>query len=152
MFDLELTRSNLENFLNVLRPEDKKELEYFLKENAKDEIINFCLNNKEDTCFLGKDEKTPLILGGIYKIQKDNLKQGQIWLLCSNSALKHKKEVYAYVKNKILSYKKENDYLFNHIYKSNYKALKWLSKLGFKVVDLDNQNYKLFYYKKEKQF
>lgn len=152
MIDLTLTKNKLLEFLNNLRLEDKKELDFFLKEHAQDEIINFCLKNKKDTCFLANEKLTPLILGGIYKTKENNIKQGQIWLLCSKSALKHKKEAYKYVKNKILSYQKENDYLFNYIYKSNYKALKWLTRLGFKVKELNNKNYKLFYYKKEKQF
>ena len=45
-------------------------------------------------------------------------------------------------------FKKNHDILFNVIYKSNYDALKWLAKCGFKVLDLNNKNYKLFYFTK----
>ncbi len=146
MRNIELTKENLILFLNNLKQEDKEELDEFLKNNTIDDFINICFKNKNTTCFLADEFSFPLILGGVCK----NKNKGLVWLLCSNKHFKHKKEIYKYIKNKINEYKKEYDFLFNYIYKSNFKALNWLLKLGFKTKEENNKDFKLFYFKKEK--
>ena len=61
-------------------------------------------------------------------------------------------ELYKYIKTKVDKYKEECSLMFNYIYKSNYDSLKFLSALGFRIVDLTCEDFKLFYYTKGNSF
>jgi len=133
----------LENFLFNLRCEDKSEIIALNHNNFKEELFEICLNNQFETYFLASDINLPLAIGGVYQID-NNI--GRVWLLCTTFVNDEKKAVFKYVKNKIEMFKNKYDILFNFIYKSNFSALKWLKACGFKVLELKNSDFKLFYF------
>jgi len=140
---LDLNKKNLKAFLDDLRKEDKKELEIFFKTNTLEDFFSLCFKNKKTTYFLENKNNIPVALGGV--VSKEN--KGLIWLLCTNEAKYHKKELYGIIKTKISDFKKEYPYLYNYIYKTNFKALLWLKKLGFKYKKV-NENFKYFYFER----
>ncbi len=150
MIEIEINKQNLIAFLKDIKKEDKEELVFSYPKNYKEKFIDVCLKNTETTYFLADNMYNPLIIGG-YIIT--NVKTSVIWLLSTNKIEQHKKEVFKYITEKINIFKKENDILYNYIYKSNFKALKWLGKLGFAQKDIMGRfDYKIFYYTKGENF
>ena len=141
MKEIDITKYNLKRFLSNLRSEDKDELLFFLGKNYRQKFINFLLENKNDTYFLSFNNN-PACIGGFYQ---DTIGL-QVWLLCSNSY--DKKYLYKYIKEKFAIYKNKYNFIYNYIYKANFKSLKLVRKLGFEVKELNNVNIKLFYYLK----
>lgn len=146
MIEIELNEKNLLLFLKNIRQEDKKELEYFFKENLEQNFIKICLKNPE-TYFVADKNLQPIAIGGVKEIKNNNHTFGQVWLLCTNEYKKNKISLYKYIKSKIDNFKTRFDFLFNYIYKTNFDALLWLKKCGFVSCDCSEQ-FKLFYYTK----
>ncbi len=147
MKEITVDKYNLEALLNDLRIEDKQELIASVGNDYKKIFTETILKNKNNCCFLSDDNNNPLAIGGIVKL---NSNYSSPWLISSNKFKYHKKDILKYVYKKINEYKKENNILFNYIYKSNFKALKWLKKFGFKTMNTNN-DYKIFYFSKEKK-
>ena len=148
MKQAEVNRENLIKLIENLRKEDKKELKYEFGNNFKDKFIKITLNSGEKY-FFADEFKNPLAIGGVEKTTVDNLKIGQVWLISSKYFSFRNLELIKFIKSKIEDYQNDYDILFNKIYKSNYNALKWLTKCGFKVLDISlNNDYKLFYFTK----
>ncbi len=143
MREIEVNIDNLEKFISNIRDSDRQELIYFLGKNYKNKFIKTLLSIKEGTYFL-EYNSNPACIGGIY----NNEAGGQIWLLCAKEY--DKKYLYKYIKEKIILFIKNNDYLYNFIYKTNFGFLKFLLKMGFQVTELDNPDIKLFYFKRRK--
>ena len=146
MIELEVNTKNLLTFLNNIRKEDLAELYFSFKDDIQSKFLEVCKENKE-TYFIADDCGFPLAIGGVKKICFRNFKIGQVWFLCSNEFEKNKISALRYIKNKLNYFKDDYDFLFNFIYKSNFKFLKWLKRVHFTVVDKDN-DLKLFYYSK----
>jgi len=144
LINLKLTKKNLKIFLDNLRYEDSEEMKLFFKNNSIDDFYKICQKNKKTTYFLSDFDKNPVALGGCVPY-KD--KSAIVWLLSTKEVYKYKIELFKYIKNKIEFFKKRYSFLYNYIYKSNFEALKWLNILGFKSVDVDNKEFKLFYFK-----
>ncbi len=147
---IEINEENLAKFLNDIRLEDEEELERIFKDNYKKCFLDiaFELKNDKNSYFLADENDAPIAIGGAYQIQSDKKKIGQIWLLSARKSYKRRFFLYKYVKNKISFFKKEFDILFNYIYKSNFDALKWLKNFGFRTQDLENPDFKMFYFDK----
>lgn len=137
-------RKYFELFYDNLRKEDKKEVIKTVKD--KKEFLKLCTMNLNAN-FLALENGFPLAMGGVKDVFFNDLKLGQIWLLATNKLYTNRICVYRYVKYMLNFYKKEYDFLFNYIYKSNFKALNWLEKSGFKTVALSKTlDFKLFYF------
>ncbi len=137
-------RKYFELFYDNLRKEDKKEVIKTVKD--KKEFLKLCTMNLNAN-FLALENDFPLAMGGVKDVFFNDLKVGQIWLLTTNKLYTNRICVYRYVKYMLNFYKKEYDFLFNYIYKSNFKALNWLEKSGFKTVTLSKTlDFKLFYF------
>lgn len=145
MIKVELSEKILDELICNLRKEDKHEL-IQLFPSSLDEFYNTCFEKEHRVYCLVTNESFPLAIGGAYPILNKQYKTAQVWLLTSDKLYENKIALYKYVIELIKEFKKEYDILFNFIYKSNFSSLKWLKALGFKVVDLKNQDYKLFYY------
>ena len=143
MNEIELNNTNLKKFVENLRKQDKEELKYFLGNNYKNKFITFILNNKTDTYFLSYNLQ-PACIGGAFKDKCG----AQVWLLCTDNY--DRKFLLKYLINKINLFKDKYGYLYNYIYKSNFKFLKFLKKQGFKVINTNNPNVKMFYFKRRK--
>lgn len=153
MIEIEINKENLKKFIDDISPEDKEELKYFYKKDFKKKFIKIALENKNNcSYFLADNNKTPVAVGGVCKINNEKQKTGQIWLLVTNKAKKHRFFLYKYIKRKIVLFKTQYDFLFNYIFKSNFKALIWLKKCGFKARESSDINYKLFYFDKGEKF
>ena len=147
MKQIEINRYNLITLINNLKKEDLGELQHNFKKGYKEKFINITLNSS-GTCFIADDNDFPLAIGGVDKKRINNLDIGQVWLISSNKFKRTNFKLIKFIVSKIEEYKKENDILFNFIYKSNFAALSWLTKCGFKVFDTTNKDYKLFYFTK----
>lgn len=146
MIEAELTESLLREFYFNLRYQDKQEIVSIFGSFGVDEFIKICFETNGKTYFLLSDKYKPLALGGANIV--NNPKIAQVWLLSTNDALKYRKEIFKYVKRKIKEFKVEYDVLYNFIYKTNFKSLFWLKRYGFKVLNSNNPDYKLFYFSK----
>lgn len=149
MIEIEVNRKNLSEFLKNIRKEDEVELKSVLGEDYKNKFIEITLNKDYETYFLADKNANPVAIGGVAPFFEFDRKSGQVWLLCANDVKKHKIFLFKYIKNKVENFKKKFNILFNFIYKTNFDALLWLSLLGFEFVDLKNNDFKFFYYKKE---
>lgn len=147
---IEINEKNLLNFIDNIRLEDEKELEYVFKDNYKKRFIDIALElrNDKNSYFLADDNNIPVAIGGASLIYHDEKKTAQVWLLSTKQAYKHRFFLYKYVRDKIALFQQQFDILFNYIYKSNFEALKWLTKAGFKVVELEDKDFKFFYFNK----
>ena len=141
--EIETTKQKLEELLDNVRLEDKKELEFSLGFDYRNKFIKTTLKANEKY-FISDKNGTPLAIGGCEEYSFKP-KIGQVWLISSKNFTKKNLKLIKFIRNKIEVFKNEYDILFNVIYKSNYKALRWLTKCGFKVMDIKNKNYKLFY-------
>ncbi len=145
MIEIEINHENLEKFVADIRDEDEQELIAVLGCDYRDELFRLCLSNKSQTYFLADSLSRPCAIGGVSRFCNDE-KIGQVWLLCTNRAVENKIALFKYISRKITEFKREYDLLFNFIYKSNYKALNWLSVFGFVSFDIKNVNdYKFFF-------
>lgn len=147
MIEVEVTNKYLREFLSNIRQEDKLEIDFSKHECFEKELFDVCFDKTYDTYFLSTNDGKPLVLGGAYLV--NNSKTARVWLLATDYLESEKKSVYGYVKNKIELFKDKYDILYNFIYKTNFNSLKWLKKCGFKVFDLKDSNFKLFYFCKE---
>lgn len=141
MLEIEINKENLEKFLLNIRNSDKEELIYFLGENYKEKFVKTVLENKKYTYFLSYNS-IPSCIGGIYKDKYG----AQVWLLCAEKY--DKKYLFRYIKEKINIFKRDNSYLYNYIYRTNFNAIRMLSRLGFEVIDLKTPVIKKFYYER----
>ncbi len=148
MKQLIVNKKNLLKLLCNLRLEDKKELIFNFNKNYKQKFIRITLSTKEKY-FFADDNGLPLAIGGAEEKIVDDLKIGQVWLISSKYFKKSNVKLIKFIKNKIEEYKNDFDILFNIIYKSNYSALNWLTRCGFRVKEIPhNKDYKLFYFTK----
>ena len=152
MKEAKITKKLLKIFIKDIRLQDKVELELCYRDSLE-EFYQICLDGRYETYFLIDDKNRPLALGGAFDLRNKEQKVAKLWLLATNQIVNHKLAVYRYIKSKILYFKNSYDVLFNYIYKSNFDSLKLLQKNAFNVVDLENKEYKLFYFNKgEKDF
>jgi len=128
-----------------LRWEDEIELCHSFTPNFRDKFIEISLNAKEKY-FLSDKNDNPLVVGGVETKKFKKLKIGRVWIISTNHYAKNKLKLAKFIRERIEDFKKRHDILFNIIYKSNYSALKWLTKCGFRVMELNCDDYKLFYY------
>ena len=148
MQEVEINKKYLDEFVKNLRKEDKEEILECYGDNLT-EFFEICLNKKYKTYFLLADDNKPLALGGVFDVAGNLEKEARIWFLMTDNKNFNKLAFSRYIKNKILNFQKDYDLLFNYIYKSNFSALKWLIPLGFKVIDINMSDYKLFYFAKK---
>lgn len=140
MIEIEVNKENLNLFLDNIRDSDRVELEYFLGKNYRTKFINTVMENKNNTYFLSYG-LTPSCIGGIYP---DKI-GAQVWLLC---AKKYKRKfLYAYIKNKLKIFIKNNLILYNYVFESNFSSLKLIDRLGFNITNTNDSRLKLFYRK-----
>ena len=144
---IEITPENLKKLLKCLRAEDKEELKQTFGKNFREKFTKISLQANEKY-FLSDEDDNPLAIGGVEPYPAGKFKIGQVWLISSIYFTDNKLKLAKFIKNKIEDFKKRNDILFNIIHKSNFTALKWLKRCGFKVMNLKNKDYKLFYYTK----
>lgn len=144
MKEVSVSVNYLKNFLNDVRWCDKQEILSLDGDGFEKELFSVCFDNSFETYFLSTDDEKPLALGGAYSKKHDNT--AKVWLLCTNKLISNKKDVYKYVKNKIRIFQSKYDFLYNFIYKTNFNSLNWLKACGFKVLDLKNPDFKMFYF------
>jgi len=142
---LEITKENLEKFIEIIRPEDKEELVYFYKEKYKEFFLKIVLQNKDKTYLIADAFNNPVSIGGVVEKNYENKKCGQIWLIGTIYQKKNKIFLFKVIKEKMLKYFKEYDVLFNFIYKTNFTSDIWLKKFNFKFKKTKNIDFKLFY-------
>ncbi len=144
----EINKKNLKKFIKNISKADYLELKHYFKKDIKKRFINSLTDKIEETYLLFDDNNKPVALGGAYKVSYPYKNAAQLWLLTSKNQAKHKISLFKYVKGKVEKYKNTFDFSYNYIFKSNFKALKWLKKLGFTIEKIENDDFRFFYYKK----
>lgn len=147
MIEVKPTKKLLFEFVNDLREPDLLEFKQVYKDNSLEEFYNVCLDNNHYTYFLLTDDFKPLALGGAYCTDY-NKSIARVWLLSSNQIKNNRINLYKYIKEKIIFFKNEYKLLYNFIFKTNFGSLNWLKTYGFNVLDINNKDYKLFYFSK----
>lgn len=146
------TDKNKEDYIFILdnlRDEDFSELKALWKSDWKTNT----LKNLEHTDVLvlygndGKHNEVPVAMGGFYDISAKNLRIACVWLLTTKFVKYNRKSLFLTLKSRIEQGEKDYDLMYNYIYKSNYKAKRWLSKFGFRF-----DNPRPVYLKLEKDF
>jgi len=147
MKEIKINEENIIKFIDNLRIQDKEELIYTHGKKYKQKFIEIIF--KLDDYYFLSYCNIPIAMGGVVNL---NNNKGQVWLLSTNEEYKHRFYLYKYIKNKINLFKNSYDFLFNYIYKSNFEALKWLTKFDFKFKNTENTDFKFFYYIKGENF
>ena len=141
-----------------IEPVSKEYLDYVLKNLSEadefemiqefgiiyyDILIKECIS--DDIKIMLDESGVPIGLFGLREIQTD---VGEVCLLVTDEFKYHFKSFLNQAQDCIKNWLKKYDRLENWIYKSNESGIKWLKKLGFKMVKYDeNRNY--FYIEKE---
>lgn len=144
MIEAKLSDKLLDEFLNTLRKEDKKEIEAFENSAFQKDLLEISKNNEGYFYFLLSKSQKPLALGGAKPM--NNPRIAKVWMLCTDELDKNRVQFYRYVTNKIEFFKSKFDVLYNFIYKSNFASLVWLKKCGFEEIALEDKDFRLFYF------
>ena len=134
----------LKKFLCDIRDSDRQEILALDSNKFEEDFFHVCLDKTYETYFLSTDDDMPLAVGGAYCDKFSNI--AKVWLLCTHKIDSNKKDVYKYVIDKIKTFQSKYDVLYNFIYKTNFSSLKWLKSCNFKALDLNNPDFKLFYF------
>lgn len=148
MIELPITREYLKIFFDNLRYEDKLELDKMCLDFSLDEFFKIITSKNSITYFIADLNLNPIAIGGVVK---ENASRAKIWLLCSKNILFYKKSFLKYISLKLKYFKSNYSYLYNYIYRSNFPILNWLKGFGFKWIDLNNPDYKYFYFKRKEE-
>ena len=120
--------THLNFILDNLRKEDLEEVIAVYGNDWKDKVIHSTIN----TTFLTLTKNNiPIAVGGFVPHPENN-KIACVWLLCSKFALNNKFLLLKELKTQLNLISSEFDILYNFIYKSNFKSISWIKKLGFK--------------------
>lgn len=125
------TKKDVLYILNNLRNEDKNELLALWGENWLELSYNNIINTSFQT-LIGKNDKTPVAMGGVWAINNEAPNSACVWLLCTREVKKYIKSVLGEIKKEILSADLKYDFLYNIIFTENKAAKRWLKNLGFK--------------------
>lgn len=134
--------------LDNLRQEDYQEIVAVWGENWRETFIKNTINT--DFVILVKNN-TPIAMGGFTCIDKNYPEIACVWLICSKYVKNNKKLLFSVIKNLLKNKSSKFKIMYNHIYKSNFSAKKWLKRLGFKFDNphpdkLDRgENFEFFY-------
>ena len=138
MYRTDKSEKDVAYILDNLRLEDLLELKALWGENWHGEATKQVM----DTAFyvvLGKekDTDTPVVMGGIEQLEKDEEGVGCVWFLSTDKIKDHKICILRELKKEIEKADEKFWLLYNVIYKENFFAKKWLAWLGFRF---DNPN------------
>ena len=130
---------DIEYILDNLRYEDELELKTIRGENWKNEIISD-LKNSNKPFILAKTKKddTPVLIAGCWSVDGASL-TGVVWMLSTPEIEKHQISFLRELKKEIKLYDEEFAFTYNHIYKSNHLAKKWLKKVGYRFPTEEKQ-------------
>lgn len=133
MYRANKSDEDVEYILNNLRFEDEEELKSLFGEDWKEQTCKRIMQTKFYVMLgKGKDDKTPICMGGIEQDEKDAQGIGCAWLLCTDELQKHGLQILKELKKEVEKADERFWLTYNVIYEKNYTAKKWLKWLGFK--------------------
>lgn len=119
--------------LNNLRNEDELELKALWGNKWIEKTIK-SLKDKDVLILYGFNDEgnfVPVSMGGFVQMFGQNSLIACVWLLSTNYIYKNKKMFVTELLKQLEQASYKYEIIYNYIYKSNYKAKKWLKKLGF---------------------
>ena len=119
--------------LNNLRSEDELELKALWGNKWIEKTIK-SLKGKDVLILYGFNDEgnfVPVSMGGFVQMFGQNSLIACVWLLSTNYIYKNKKMFVTELLKQLEQASYKYEIMYNYIYKSNYKAKKWLKKLGF---------------------
>lgn len=119
--------------LNNLRSEDELELKALWGNKWIEKTIK-SLKDKDVLILYGFNDEgnfVPVSMGGFVQMFGQNSLIACVWLLSTNYIYKNKKMFVTELLKQLEQASYKYEIIYNYIYKSNYKAKKWLKKLGF---------------------
>lgn len=133
MYRANKTNEDVEYILKNLRYEDEMELKTLFGDNWLEESRKKIMNTKFYVMLgKGKDDKTPICMGGIEQAEKDADGIGCAWFLTTDEIKKHGIQILKELKKEVEKADEKFWLTYNVIYEKNYLAKKWLKWLGFK--------------------
>lgn len=133
MYRANKTDKDVDYILKNLRTEDEMELKALFGDNWLEESKNRIMKTKFYVMLgKGKNDKTPICMGGIEQDEKDAEGIGCAWFLCTNEIKKHGLQILKELKKEVEKADEKFWLTYNVIYEKNHLAKKWLKWLGFK--------------------
>ena len=129
-------KKNLKDFkyiLNRLRSEDKEEVKAVFGKSWKRKTIENLMHT-DFQILLGKtkNENIPVLMGGAWAVDKNNPSIATVLMLSTPEIKKHQVSFLRELKKEILYYDEKFAITFNHIYKANTLAKRWLKWAGYR--------------------
>lgn len=129
-------QKNIKDFkyiLNHLRKEDKEEVKAIFGKHWKRETIKNLMHT-DFQILLGKTKKgnIPVLMGGAWAVDKDKPSIATVWMLSTPEIEKHQVAFLRELRKEVANYDKSFAITYNHIYKSNILAKKWLKWAGYR--------------------
>lgn len=128
---------DIEYILDNLRYEDYLEVKTIHGENFKEKIIS-SFKNKEIILAKTKKDNTPVLIAGCWNTDDSNL-IGVVWLLSTPEIEKHQVSFLREMKKELKKYDEKFAFTYNHIYKTNHLAKKWLKWAGYRFPNEEKQ-------------
>lgn len=134
LFAIEKNEQLIKSVISNLRPEDELEMQKEFGENWFDIVFEKTMYTDADVKIIVDECNTPVALFGVKKVDKDT---AEICLL-STSSLKNNSTYFLLRAGKtIAEWKTKYKRLENYVYKFNTTIIKWLSLLGFNLIEAD---------------
>lgn len=133
MYRAKFNLNDIKYILDNLRKEDKIEVKEARGRYWKKEILE-SLKNTNYPVLLGKtkEKDIPVLICGAWNIDKNNPAIAIVWMLSTSEIEKHQISFLKELKKEIAYYDEKFAITFNHIYKSNILAKKWLKWVGYR--------------------
>ena len=133
MYRAEKNLRDFKYILNRLRKEDKEEIKaVFGKHWKKKSIENLIHTDFQILLGKTKNGNIPVLMGGAWAVDKNNPAVATVWMLSTPEIEKHQNSFLKELKKEIKYYDEKFAITFNHIYKSNTLAKRWLKWVGYR--------------------
>ena len=137
------TEEIAKELLNSLTWQHKEELSLLPYGDNLGETVLKTVEDSDETwaCYTSKG-----VLCGMFGIKKQSLatQNGQPWLLMTEEALKHKRELLVKGARIAVDYwMRRYDLLFNYVPAAYVTGLKWLKMLGFEIIPVTASLYRI---------
>lgn len=133
MYRAEKNLRDIKYILNRLRKEDKEEVKAVFGKHWKKKSIENLIHT-DFQILLGKikNGNIPVLMGGAWAVDKNNPAVAIVWMLSTPEIEKHQISFLRELKKEMKYYDEKFAITFNHIYKSNTLAKRWLKWVGYR--------------------
>lgn len=132
MYKVYKNEKDVQYILDNLRLEDMLELHTTYGNNYKEIAKNNIMQANFPTIICkSKKDNTPIAMGGIWEIIKEDNGIAGVWLLSTDKVKNHQISLLRTIKREIDKADEKYWLTYNFIYEKNFMAKKWLKWLGY---------------------